>query len=232
MKINAEFDQRIVVHSADLEWIESPIKGVERRPLDRVGQEVARATTIVRYAPGSKFTPHVHTGGEEFIVIDGVFQDEHGDFPVGSYIRNPPESSHTPGSEPGCIIFVKLWQYDMKDRTHIRLRTDHMHAIPHRDMPGIAVTPLYKDDTEEVSMLEFEADSKLTLDLPLGAEVLVMEGELSEGEDVLIRHSWLRVPAGSELNALSGNKGARIWLKTGHLAQVNVDAQIARANKA
>jgi anti-sigma factor ChrR (cupin superfamily) len=232
MKINAEFDQRVVVHSADLEWIKSPIKGVERRPLDRVGKEVARATTIVRYAPGSEFSPHVHSGGEEFIVIDGVFQDEHGDFPAGSYIRNPPESSHTPGSEAGCIIFVKLWQYEMEDRTHIRLRTDHMHAIPHRDMPGITVTPLYKDNIEEVSMLYLEPDSKLSLDLPQGAEILVLEGEISEGEDVLKRHSWLRVPPDGDLNAISGSKGTRIWLKTGHLSKINVDAQITRANNA
>jgi len=87
--------------------------------LDRIGDEVARATTIVRYAPNSHFSSHVHSGGEEFIVLEGVFQDEHGDFPAGSYVRNPPTSSHTPGSEPGCVIFVKLWQYDLDDRTPV-----------------------------------------------------------------------------------------------------------------
>ena len=98
MKINADFNKRVLVHSAQLQWISSPMAGVDRRQLDRVGEEVARATSIVRYAPGSHFSPHVHTGGEEFVVIEGVFQDEHGDFPVGSYIRNPPQSSHKPGS--------------------------------------------------------------------------------------------------------------------------------------
>ena len=78
------------------------------------------ATTIVRFAPGSHFSAHTHTGGEEFIVLDGVFQDEHGDFPTGTYVRNPPTTSHTPGSEPGCTIFVKLWQFDMEDRTQFR----------------------------------------------------------------------------------------------------------------
>jgi len=101
MKINADFDQRVIVHSASLKWHASPMPGVDRRPLDRVGEEVARATSIVRYQPNSQFSPHVHTGGEEFLVLEGVFQDEHGDFPVGSYIRNPPQSSHTPSSEPG-----------------------------------------------------------------------------------------------------------------------------------
>jgi anti-sigma factor ChrR (cupin superfamily) len=92
------FNQRVSVHAAKIPWKPSPMQGVERRMLDRLGDEVARATTIVRYAPDSHFSPHVHTGGEEFLVLDGVFQDEHGDFPAGSYIRNPPGSRHTPGS--------------------------------------------------------------------------------------------------------------------------------------
>ena len=105
MQINADFDKRIVVHSARSDWLESPMKGVYRRPLDRVGAEVARATTIVKYEANSKFSPHVHTGGEEFLVLEGTFQDEHGDYPAGSYIRNPPQSSHTPGSNPA----VSCW---------------------------------------------------------------------------------------------------------------------------
>ncbi len=121
MEINTNFNERVVVHADRLAWTPSPIQGVDRRMLDRIGGEVARATSIVRYAPNSKFSAHVHTGGEEFIVLDGVFQDEHGDFPAGSYIRNPPGSSHTPGSAPGCTIFVKLWQFDLADRSHVRI---------------------------------------------------------------------------------------------------------------
>ena len=34
----------------------------------------------LRYAPDSRFDPHTHGGGEEFLVLDGVFSDEHGDF--------------------------------------------------------------------------------------------------------------------------------------------------------
>lgn len=226
MKINADFEKRVVVHSADLDWIASPMTGVDRRPLDRVGEEVARATTIVRYAPGSHFSPHVHTGGEEFVVLDGVFQDEHGDFPVGSYIRNPPESSHTPGSEMGCIIFVKLWQYELEDRTHVRLRTDHMFGVPHRNMPGVSVTPLYKDGIEEVSMMELEAGANLYLNVPGGAEVLVMQGFVQDQNDELRQHSWLRVPTGGKIQSVAGSEGAKIWVKTGHLTRV--DAQIER----
>jgi anti-sigma factor ChrR (cupin superfamily) len=89
MELNADFTKRAVVHGAMMPWQASPIPGVERRMLDRVGDEVARATTIVRYAPNSQFSPHTHGGGEEFLVLEGVFQDEHGDYPVGTYVRNP-----------------------------------------------------------------------------------------------------------------------------------------------
>jgi anti-sigma factor ChrR (cupin superfamily) len=223
MKINADFDQRVVVHSEDLDWVPSPMAGVDRRALDRVGDEVARATTIVRYAPGSEFSPHEHTGGEEFVVLEGVFQDEHGDFPAGSYIRNPPQSSHKPGSEPGCVIFVKLWQFDLDDRTHVRLRTDHMFSIPHRDMQGVEVTPLYQDEYEQVSMQTWEAHARVELDFPGGAEYLVLDGDFEEQGDLLTKHSWLRIPAGGSLSAKVGENGARVWVKVGHLHQVARD---------
>src|SRR6516162_5700894 len=74
MEINADFSKRAAVHAARLPWIPSPIKGVDRRMLDRIGDEVARATSIVRYAPHSHFSPHTHGGGEEFLVLDGVFR--------------------------------------------------------------------------------------------------------------------------------------------------------------
>lgn len=226
MKIAADFSKRVVVHSESLEWLASPMKGVERRPLDRVGDEVARATTIVRYAPGSAFSSHVHTGGEEFLVLDGIFQDEHGDFPTGSYIRNPPESSHTPSSQNGCIMLVKLWQFQPEDRTHIRLQTLKMGSVELSSQLGVSITPLYKDHIEEVSILVLEPNSSIELDAHQGAELLIIEGSLQEQSDQLIKHSWLRLPLESKVKGVAGNQGARIWLKTGHLS--DVDKQVHR----
>src|SRR5271169_5577343 len=100
MNLNSDFGARAAVHAARLEWTPSPIPGVDRRMLDRIGDEVARATSIVRYAPHSHFSPHTHGGGEEFLVLDGIFQDEHGDYPAGTYVRNPPTTSHTPAPKP------------------------------------------------------------------------------------------------------------------------------------
>src|SRR5262249_26047199 len=99
---NADFSQRVVIDTNAAPWQPSPSPGVERRKLDRIGGEIARATTIVRYAPGSSFSLHRHDDGEEFLVLDGVFSDEHGDYPAGTYIRNEPGSVHVPRTGPGC----------------------------------------------------------------------------------------------------------------------------------
>ena len=210
------------MHGDRLEWLPSPMAGVERRMLDRIGDEVARATTIVRYAPNSKFSPHVHSGGEEFVVLDGIFQDEYGDYPAGSYVRNPPQSNHTPGSDKGCTIFVKLWQFDLQDRQGIRISADEMSVTKDPKRLGVLVTPLHKDEREEVRIETWSANTEVTIDAPGGAEVLVLEGSFIEGEDELTINSWLRVPMDSQIVASAGDEGAKVWLKTGHLSFVSV----------
>ena len=188
--------------------------GVDRRMLDRIGEEVARATTIVRYAPGSKFSAHTHTGGEEFIVLEGVFQDEHGDFPAGTYVRNPPTSQHTPSSENGCTIFVKLWQFDMQDRTQFR---KDMNAELSKSINGIASAELHRDDREIVNYYSINAGRLLEITDLGGTEILVLEGTLTEGDETLRQGSWLRSPKGQDLKVTAGAGGAKIWTKTGHL---------------
>jgi len=230
MKINSEFNQRAVVHSASTEWIKSPMPGVYRRPLDRVGDEVARATTIVKYDPNSHFSPHVHSGGEEFIVLDGVFQAEHGDYPAGSYIRNPPQSSHTPGSDDGCVIFVKLWQFDPLDRQNVRIKADEMSAEPHQEQDTISVVPLYIDQHEEVSIQHWSANADINVSATDGLEVLVLEGSFTQGQDSLVQHSWLRLPVGESLVAKTGPQGAKVWVKQNHLK--DIDYQIQRVKNA
>jgi len=218
MQVNADFRKRVVVHGAELEWVDSPMAGVRRRMLDRIGDETARATSIVKYEPDSHFSSHIHTGGEEFIVLEGVFQDEHGDYPVGSYVRNPPQSSHTPRSEPGCVIFVKLWQFDLADRTSVRTDMMSPDAITDAKRPGVRVTPLYQDEDETVCMEQWQAGVDVRLNTEGGAEVFVLAGSFEESGDQLATYSWIRVPIGTPFRARAGTEGARVWIKTGHLA--------------
>lgn len=227
MELNADFDARAAVHSEQLEWRASPMKGVSRRMLDRIGDEVARATTIVRYDPDSHFSAHTHTGGEEYIVLEGVFQDEHGDFPVGSYVRNPPTSSHTPRSEPGTVIFVKLWQFDMADRRHVNINMNEADLVSAKGREGVELLPLHKDSREDVRMERWAPGANVTVDTAGGAEFLILDGSFEESGETFTKHSWLRVPKGYDLSITAGENGARVWVKTGHLNYVTTPNQAA-----
>lgn len=220
MKLNADFSKRVVVHAARLPWVPSPMAGVERRMLDRIGDEVARATSIVRYASGSHFSPHTHGGGEEFLVLDGVFQDEHGDFPAGCYIRNPPTSSHTPRSLPGCTIFVKLWQFDPADRTHVRIDTGKMPYLPDPRRAGLEVMPLFQDGWESVRLERWAPNAEIDLVATGGMELLVLDGGFSDESESFEPLSWLRLPPGATARASAHASGCRVWVKTGHLVSI------------
>jgi len=221
MDLNSDFSQRALVRSDQLDWQPSPIIGVDRRMLDRIGGEVARATTIVRYAPGSQFSAHTHSGGEEFIVLDGVFQDEHGNFPVGTYVRNPPTTSHTPGSEEGCTIFVKLWQFDMEDRNQFRKNmADELGDA----VDGVATVTLHKDSHEIVTYCHVEAGATMTSNVSGGIEILMIDGSANFGGEDLQKNDWLRLPEGEKLSLLARSDGAKIWMKSGHLPYAKAPA--------
>lgn len=223
MDLNADFQERVLLHSEDLPWLASPMPGVDRRMLDRMGDEVARATTIVRYAPNSHFSAHTHSGGEEFIVLEGVFQDEHGDYPAGTYVRNPPTSQHTPGSRDGCTIFVKLWQFDPDDR--LQFRKDMSAALsPVSD--GIAIAELHQDDHENVRLVALHENRSWRCADTGGCELLVLSGTFAVGGETLRQGSWLRLPDGDALDIASGQGGGRFWVKTGHLIHARPPASI------
>ena len=217
MKINADFGARVAVHAARIDWVPSPVKGVERKMLDRIGEEVARATSIVRYAPGSRFSAHTHDGGEEFLVLDGVFQDEHGDFAAGSYVRNPPESHHAPGSVPGCTIFVKLRQFEPEDRRQLAIDAGVVQLQPVTQRPGVAAAVIFQDTCETVRIERWAPGAHVVTAPVGGLEILCLEGSFLEGGETFTARSWLRLPLGASLDAVAGAEGCRIWVKEGHL---------------
>ncbi len=218
MQIHADRSKAAFVRSHTLDWVPSPLAGVDRRMLERDGDEVARATTIVRYAPESYFSAHTHTGGEEFLVLDGVFSDEHGDFPAGTYVRNPVGSSHTPHSEKGTTILVKLWQMPKEDQAFVRINTfdDNIYQA-HSE--GVGILPLHATDHETVQMVRLSGGTALPEAVyGGGVELYVVEGDILAGEERAEQGDWLRLPVGSRIT-ISSDKGARVYLKYGHLAR-------------
>lgn len=152
------------------------------------------------------------------MVLEGVFQDERGDYPVGTYVRNPPTSSHTPGSESGCVILVKLWQFDPGDRTQITIDTTQQTYIPDLTRPGVSTIPLFADEREAVRLEHWEPNATIDLLALQGLEVFVIQGNFRESGEEFLPYSWLRLPARSHLKAQAGAKGCQVWLK--HMASV------------
>lgn len=221
MRINDDLTQPVLVQSAELEWIPSPAAGVDRRMLYRLGDEVARATSLVRYGPGSAFPRHVHSGGEEILVLEGTFQDEHGDYPAGSYFRNPPGTSHVPASQDGCTIFVRLWQYRAGDKAQIVRQPGEGEALTPR--PGASATRLlFQDEAERVVVEDWQPDAEISVENPRGLEFLVVSGSVTIGAQRLDVQGWGRLPAGQAFRATAGANGARIWIKDAPLQHPDV----------
>jgi anti-sigma factor ChrR (cupin superfamily) len=216
LNIHADLSQRAVVHGEDLDWVASPLPGVDRRMLERDGAEVARATSIVRYAPGSRFSAHTHGGGEEFLVLDGTFSDETGDYPAGSYVRNPVGSSHAPYSESGCTIWVKLRQMWPQDQTRVAIETRSTPFVRGL-VAGLSVLPLHQFGTEHVALVRWQPGTQFQRHgHPDGEEIFVLEGTFSDELGDYPAGTWLRNPPGSVHTPFS-NPGCLIYVKTGHL---------------
>jgi anti-sigma factor ChrR (cupin superfamily) len=221
MLLNADFTIRTVVHAGRQDWVPSPSKGVERRMLFRIGEEKARATSIVRYAPHSRFPWHMHPGGEEFLVLEGVFQDERGDYPAGSYVRNPPGTHHTPASQDGCVIFVKLWQFRKDDAEQI-VHLPGKDNAQERSLKKATSIGVFDNGHEQVSLEHWEADTIKLIPNPEGLEVLVISGSFTDGEEIFEPLSWLRLPAGMALEARTRADGCLVWMKAGPLLHNNI----------
>lgn len=218
MEINADFSAPARVIPSDEAWRASPLPGVDRLMLDRIGEEVARATSIVRYERGSRFSSHTHDQGEEFLVLEGTFSDSSGDFPAGSYVRNPPGSSHAPWSEDGCTILVKLRQFDSNDLERVVIDTGDAADWNPIGTEGAELLPLHRYGAEQVDLLRVpEGASLMAGGADGGVELFVYSGNLDGTDGPFPRWSWLRLPPG-ENRQLTAVEQSVVYRKTGHLS--------------
>jgi len=216
---NVELNRAVAVKTGDIDWVASPSPGVERKPLERERAESGRTSSVVRYAPGSSFPHHVHDGGEEFLVLGGVFSDDYGDFPAGTYVRNPPLSEHAPFTENGCTIFVKLCQFQEGDQQRVVLDWNKNDWVwhSHQDMCSLL---LHQYDEERVELKRLGAGVPIEWpEATGGVEIFVLEGEIKDSNEVYPAGSWIRRPAGERCVFVSDQR-CLIYVKTGHLGSL------------
>ncbi|MCB1694081.1 MAG: cupin domain-containing protein [Pseudomonadales bacterium] len=213
--LNMDFSQRVVLDTNSMQWVASPASGVWRKPLARQDKERGHATSIVRYDPGTRFHGHDHPGGEEILVLDGVFSDETGDYPAGTYLRNPVGFRHAPFSLQGCLILVKLHQFLIGDRRRVCIDTSTQTW--QSDGDGSEVLSLHQFGDERVSLVRSRGDASYDADAtPYGEEIYVVQGELIDGQGQYGAGTWIRNPPGYRGGRRTG-RNAIIWTKTGHL---------------
>ena len=219
MKLHADLSLDARVDGLAQPWIASPMPGVDRRMLERDGNEVARVTSIVRYAPGSRFSPHTHSGGEEFLVLEGVFSDEHGDYPAGFYVRNPVGTRHTPHVNPGCVILVKLWWMHPDDQTLVRIDwRENAGWIDHGN--GVRIRPLHEHHAEKNQLVRLARGARLEQrHLEAGEELFVIEGSVEDENGLHGTHVWIR-HVGPRASPLCATEPSLLYVKRGHLAHL------------
>lgn len=213
--LNMNFAQRVVMETASQDWLPSPAPGVSRKPLAREFKEQGHATSIVRYDPGSRFERHPHPKGEEILVLEGIFSDETGDYPTGTYLRNPPGSSHAPFSDQGCVIFVKLDQFAEGDDATVRVDTTDTAWRPGQG--GLQVMPLHEYMGEHTALVKWPAGERFVPHRHWGGEeILVLSGTFRDEHGDYPAMTWIRSPHLSEHFPYVSEE-TLILVKTGHL---------------
>jgi len=213
--INMDFEKQVLINSNEQHWIKSPMAGVWRKPLAREEAERGHATSIVKYEAGAKFPAHDHPLGEEILVLDGTFSDETGDYKAGTYFRNPEGFRHAPFSEQGCLLLVKLHQFQSDDTAHINIDTSN--TAWRQGIGGLMVMPLHEHGTESVALVKWPAGEHFQPHSHFGGEeVYVISGEFIDEHGRYPAGSWIRSPHLSRHNPRV-EVDTVIWVKVGHL---------------
>jgi anti-sigma factor ChrR (cupin superfamily) len=215
MNLNEDYRQQIVLNYHDLDWAGTLQAGVEHRMLDSLGAEVAKATSIVRYQAGSKLESHTHEFGEEILVLEGAFSDENGDYPAGTYMMNPPGSSHAPRSDDGCVLFVKHGHLgaDQQQREVVDTQTAQWHQGM---VPGLTVMPLMRQGLGS-TLVRWAPNTYFNPHKHFGGEeIFVVNGVFEDEHGRYPSGSWIRSPHMSMHKPFS-KEGCTIFVKTGHL---------------
>ena len=228
--INGDLTVFCAVDTKSMQWQASPSGTVWRKRVHLVGPvESGQVTSVVRYDSNSSFPEHDHPQGEEILVLEGVFSDQQGDWPAGTFLLNPEGFRHAPFSRPGCVLFVKLRQYPGLDRRHVAIDTTTLDW-QEGDEAGLARKPLYSQDgyADSVELQKWQARSDAAkIAYPQGAEMFVIEGSFHDERGSYEKGHWLRFPAGAVQHQRS-DTGCTVYLKKAGLKYLVAESQSRR----
>ena len=214
--LNLDRTLRVAIETEEMPWENSPSPGVWRKKLEREAAESGQVTSVVRYAPNSHFSAHLHPGGEEIFVLSGVFGDEHDLYPAGTYLRNPPGTRHAPACKAGCNLLVKLNMFDPEDLEPVCINTGTAQWLPGL-VPGLEVMPLHSHKTENTALVRWAPGTVFKPHVhPGGEEIFVLSGVFEDELGVYPQGTWLRNPSYSQHHPFS-REGCTIFVKTGHI---------------
>lgn len=218
MRINEDLDRPARVDVNRAEWRPAPVAGIHRCMLERHGDELARATSVVAYEPGREFPAHEHPGGEEILVVAGLFADENGRYPAGTYLRNPVGSAHAPYTPQGCLLLVKLWWMHAADHRHVRQETLDPRPWQPGGTPGVNQLHLHRFRDERTLMLDMAPGSCVPAHhVEGGEELFVVSGSCDDGISEHREWVWMRYPPGGCVPRVRTGNGCRLFVKRGHL---------------
>ncbi len=217
MLIHADFSQAVIIKPEDYHWVKSPHGEVDRVMLDRIGDEIARATSLVKYAPHTTFPEHRHPHGEEILVLSGVFtENQNLHYSAGWYLRSPHQSVHQPSSEEGTLIFVKLMQIPTSETQTLRINTND--PAQWQEIGSRLICTLVDASYEHTYLEKLKPQQLFTEEAEGGIEILITQGQLVDKEIVYEAGTWIRLPPKTHAHFQAGLSGASLYVKTGHLA--------------
>ncbi len=217
MNINYDISKKVVVHGDRATWRRDPNGMAEVLYFDLVDTDKPVATMLMRLRKRALLPAEVLSGGKEMLVLEGDFQDQRGDYPVGSYMRFPPGTKQEPYSDGGGLLFVKTWQFSNRDRKWANIDAFGQFKLAPRKRAGVKIQQLFGDDREDVRIEHWDANHHIVVHQCNGLEVLVLSGSFHEPSTAYSKYSWIRLPPNQPLRVIVGDKGARVWIKEGHL---------------
>jgi quercetin dioxygenase-like cupin family protein len=222
--INSALDHVVTMATTTMAWVPSPALGVERKRLYRYGPpEAGQVTSIVRYLPGAAFPSHPHPRGEEIYVLKGVFSDATGDWPAGSYLLNPEGFEHSPYSDGGCELLVRLQQHPGQ-RQRVALLPKQQHWASATEASAQCILSREQGFPDESLLYRWAAGGRVSVSGHRGCELFIIDG--TGVLDIGGQHSpyktgdWLRIPDGLSFTS-QADTASTVYIRQHHFPWLN-----------